>query len=210
MGNFYLNPSGEVGFLTLANWLTLLRFTLVPLLWITLLSSGLLYRSIGLFLFIIGALTDYWDGRAARKRGETTAWGNFMDPLADKLLVLSALWLILLNEDFGNWGGLAWGSVILITFREVALTLTRIWKIQHGSSLKTSLWGKLKTAVQLSAIILGLSLLIGRDITSDLPGWSQFWVTYPLALMLTILFLLSAVFSVISGLLYLKDAHGEV
>ena len=75
--------------ITAANWLTLIRLVVVPLFWYGFLSDSPLLRVLATILFIGGALTDLYDGKLARKRSEETAFGNFMDQLADKLLVLS-------------------------------------------------------------------------------------------------------------------------
>ena len=201
-------PREARGWFNIANGLTTLRLSLVPLLWVTLLSSGRFYRVMGLFIFIAGALTDYWDGKLARRRGQISAWGDFMDPLADKLLVLSALWLILITEKLGSYTLWAYGAAVVITLREVALIVGRMWKLTHGSSLVTSLWGKWKTAVQLITIISGLTFLVVRDFTLTSSHWQAFWREFDLPLLLSFLFGISAIITAISGILYIKDFKG--
>ncbi|MFN3821303.1 MAG: CDP-alcohol phosphatidyltransferase family protein [bacterium] len=205
---FLFEPRGARGWFNIPNGLTILRLSLVPLLWVTLLSSGRFYRAMGLLIFIVGALTDYWDGKIARRRGQISAWGDFMDPLADKLLVLSALWLILITEKLGSYTPWAYGAAVVITFREVALTAGRMWKLTHGSSLVTSLWGKWKTAIQLITIISGLTFLVVRDFTFTSSDWQTFWREFDLPLLLTFLFGISAIITAVSGLLYVRDFKG--
>lgn len=131
-----------------------------------------------------------------------------MDPLADKLLVLSALWLILITEKLGSYTPWAYGAAVVITFREVALTAGRMWKLTHGSSLVTSLWGKWKTAIQLITIISGLTFLVVRDFTFTSSDWQTFWREFDLPLLLTFLFGISAIITAVSGLLYVRDFKG--
>lgn len=155
-------------------------------------------------LFGIGALTDIWDGKIARRRGQVTAFGNFMDPLADKLLVLSAFWAILIREDFGNYGTTAVIWIGVITLREVALTVKRIVKVSGGSALVTSLWGKWKTATQLVAILFALVLFNARSLFVDIESVRVILGKEYMYLIINILMFISMVTSLISGWLYFK------
>lgn len=152
--------SGTV-MVTVANRLTIFRFGVIPFFWICFLSSEAGIRAVATGLFIVGALTDLIDGKLARSRREVTAFGDFMDPLADKLLVLSAFWGIILREPLGEWRLGAGVMVALITLREALLTAMRIWGVVRRRPVVTSIWGKLKTAVQLVAII---SILVAGNL----------------------------------------------
>lgn len=197
------SPRGRVT-VTLANWITLFRLAIVPIFWYFILDESMTLRIYATFLFIFGALSDLWDGRLARRYSQITAFGAFMDPLADKLLVLSAYWALLIRENYGIYLIPAFTFVILITLREVGITLLRIWKIGDGSSVVTSIWGKIKTIVQLVALILILLLLNLRDILIDKGLKHELLVSDSFYLFVNILFFICMVSSIISGLLYLR------
>lgn len=107
-----------------------------------------------LILFCVASFTDFLDGNIARKRGLVTDFGKFMDPLADKLLVTSAL-VCLTNIDYIP----AW-IVITILAREFAVTGLRTLAANDGTVIAASKWGKLKTVTQMIAIIALLLYMI--------------------------------------------------
>ncbi len=199
-------PRGRVT-VTIPNYLTIGRFLVVPFFWYGFFSTGLGLQMTATVLFALGAISDLWDGKIARLRGEITAFGDFMDPLADKLLVLSGFWAILIRENLGAWEAFATIWVVVITIRELALTLLRMSVIRSGSSMVTSGWGKWKTGVQLTSLLFAMvaynlrDYLIGIGEPWNLLGGSELRAT------IAILFLLSAVTSVISGYLYLREGR---
>ncbi len=132
--------------MNLPNKLTLLRIVLVPVT-MALILSGHFY--IGLGVFIIASITDFLDGYIARKNNLVTSFGKIMDPLADKILVFGAL-LCFLQLGFIN----AW-SVIVILAREFFVTGMRVVAVSKGNVIAASWWGKVKTNVQLFAVIIG-------------------------------------------------------
>lgn len=156
--------AGRRVLITISNYLTLFRIALVPLFWICFFSSDWVIRLFATLLVIIGALTDFWDGWLARRRGEITPFGDFMDPLADKLLILSAFWAILWREEMGALGTTAMIWVAIITARETFLTALRIRSVRGRLShpIVTSIWGKAKTVVQFVALFSALLLLNAR------------------------------------------------
>ncbi len=197
------SPKGRV-MVTAANWLTLFRLLIVPLFWFIFFSHNLTLEITATFLFIVAALTDLYDGKLARRRGEVTAFGNFMDPLADKLIVLSAFWALLIRENFDGLFTLALVWIGLITFREVGLTVLRIWAISGGSAVVTSIWGKWKTGVQLTTLIFTLLALNLRDLLEAYGNPSPLFEGIGFVILINILFFFSALTSLISGGLYLK------
>lgn len=133
--------------LTPANMLTSLRMILAPVyLWLFSLHT---WDSIilALLVFIAAAVTDLYDGRLARSRKEITKLGKFMDPLADKILVIGALVQFALMGLVNLW------LVGIIVIRDVWVTTLRIAAIRKGTELKTSENAKLKTTIQLTVII---------------------------------------------------------
>ena len=197
------SPSGKVT-VTAANWLTIFRLVVVPFFWVTFFSPSYSIRIIGTILFILGALSDLWDGRLARKHRHVTPFGNFMDPLADKLLTLSAYWAIFLREDFGRFIILGLVCILLITIREVGITMLRILAIESGSSVVTSIWGKVKTTVQLVTIILLLLLFNSRSLLIEYELEYKLFTSDAFLIFVNVLFIICAFTSIVSGLLYLR------
>lgn len=159
-------PTGHVT-ITLSNYLTLFRLVIVPLFWIGVSSGNWAFNVAATLLLAIGAITDLWDGKIARRRGQITPFGDFMDPLADKFLVLSGFWSIIVFEQFGNLWFFAVCIVFIISIREIWITFLRVAAIRHGSSIKTSAWGKWKTGVELTTLLTTLTAMNVRDILID-------------------------------------------
>jgi len=197
------SPNGQV-MVTAANWLTLFRLAIIPFFWLTFFSQSVSMRIIATLLFILGALSDLWDGKLARRSGQITPFGDFMDPLADKLLVLSAFIALLIREPFGIYLLTAIFWVSLITLREAWITLLRIWIIEGGSSLATSSWGKWKTGIHLTTLILTLVLLNLRDIINAYGKDTGVLSSTSFYLFVNILFFICMIPSIVSGLLYIS------
>lgn len=132
--------------MNLANKLTLLRIFLIPI-FLILLATKMKY---GVYLatgvFIIAAFTDKLDGYIARSRNQVTTLGKFMDPLADKLLVVAALISLTELNRLSAW------VVMIIIAREFCVTGLRTIAASEGIIISASWWGKLKTIVQIVAI----------------------------------------------------------
>lgn len=132
---------------TLPNALSLLRILLTPLFVVAYLRGGYC-EMVAIALFTLAALTDSCDGYLARRYGLTTKFGAFLDPIADKILVIATLWLFV-------WQGfIHWLALVLIVGRDLFVTGLRMKLIMHGTSLKTSNLGKWKTAAQFCAMYL--------------------------------------------------------
>lgn len=142
--------------LNLPNKLTLFRMFIIPVFLLFLLgfAGGIYSRYIALFIFIIAAATDALDGYIARKYNRVTNFGKFMDPLADKVLVCSALIALIETGDISSM------AVIIIIAREFIITGFRLVASDSGVVIAASAWGKLKTISQMIMVmylILGLS-----------------------------------------------------
>ncbi len=141
------------------NALTIGRILVTPLaLWG--LATGTFWGQFtGAFLFILAAISDYWDGRLARQYGVGSRIGQFLDPLADKVLVLGAFILIpflspvgeALARPAGAW--LPWLAIALIAARDLAVTGLRVYYERQNKPLKTLSAAKWKTAWQLTFLI---------------------------------------------------------
>lgn len=134
--------------LTIPNQMTLLRIVLTPVFLFYFLRETPASQLVASIIYILASLTDWYDGWYARHFGVITRWGQFMDPLADKLLVSSALIV------FAWMGYVFWWMVIVIVFRDIFVTLVRIYAIQKGSPIVTSITAKWKTFSQMAIILI--------------------------------------------------------
>lgn len=130
--------------MNLPNKLTLLRILLIPVFVVVLLLG---YYYIAAVIFIVASLTDALDGYIARKYHLITNFGKLMDPLADKLLVTSALICLVELGDIPSW------MVIIILSREFTISILRAVAASAGKVIAASKWGKFKTIFQMVAII---------------------------------------------------------
>ena len=144
--------------MNLPNKLTLLRICLIPVFVILMLSKVSNFFLISCIIFIIASITDFLDGKIARKYNLVTDFGKFMDPLADKLLVLSALICMIEYDLVAGW------MVIIIVAREFTVSILRAIAADNGKVIAASGGGKIKTTSQMIAIIL---LLIGANYSNS-------------------------------------------
>ncbi len=140
--------------MTTASKITLIRVAFIPLyMFLMYLSGGQpgLWMWISLAVFVVASLTDYVDGQIARKCNQVSDFGKFLDPLADKLLVIAAMTM------FCEWGKFpAWALMIVLT-REFAVTGLRLVAVGKGTVIAAGKSGKLKTA----STMIGLCVLMG-------------------------------------------------
>ena len=139
--------------MNLPNALTVFRVILTPFFIYLLFSSSMYSNLYALIIFILASVTDAFDGYYARKYNIETEFGNFLDPLADKILVSSAFISFYLLDLIELW------MVVVILSRDFFITFLRIVMKKNGQSLKTSRIAKSKTAVQLILIIFILIFL---------------------------------------------------
>ena len=143
--------------MNLPNKLTLARVILVPFLVLFLLTGfgGEANRYICILIFVAASLTDWFDGYLARKNNLITNFGKFMDPLADKLLVCSALICMIELKRLPAW------IVLIIIARAFIISGFRLVAAENGVVIAANMWGKYKTATQMIMIIL---LILDSDI----------------------------------------------
>ncbi len=141
------------------NALTIGRIVVTPLCLLGVASGTFTGRLLGTAGFVLAAISDYWDGRLARQYGVGSRVGRFLDPLADKVLVLGAFCVLPFVDPLGPW--MPWWSVGLIAARDLAVTLLRSWRERQGRPLQTSNAAKWKTAWQLTFLITIQVFLVG-------------------------------------------------
>ncbi len=159
----------------LANLLSIFRVLLVPFLIVSIFSQSPLSGIAAIIIFAVAALTDYLDGVLARKIKIRSSFGDFFDPLADKLLVGSVF------VSFAFFPELLvpiW-LVAIILIREVFVTLIRMVALRRGSPLKTEFSGKIKTVIQMFSIFTILVLFfIKKELISQNPSYGHLQNTY--------------------------------
>lgn len=138
--------------MNLPNKLTVLRVIMIPFFVFFMMVDIIpgFTKWIALAIFIIASFTDMFDGRLARKYGLITDFGKFMDPLADKLLVCSALICLVSNKSLAAW------MAIIIISREFIISGLRLIASDNGVVIAASNWGKFKTVFQM--IMIGMSI----------------------------------------------------
>jgi len=130
------------------NKLTVLRILLIPVFLVFLMIDSIPHHFLwALILFAVASLTDLVDGKLARRYNMVTDFGKFLDPLADKMLVTSAL---ICFVELGLTPSVA---VVVIVFREFLVTSLRLVASGSGKVVAANIWGKLKTTVQMSGIV---------------------------------------------------------
>ncbi len=160
--------------MNLPNKLTLLRVFLIPLFVVLLMVpfgfAG--QKWVALAIFVIASLTDLADGKIARKHNLITNFGKFADPLADKLLVCSALICLIELGRIPAW------IVLIIIAREFIISGFRLVAAERGIVIAASIWGKIKTTLQMTMVVLMIADLSALAIITQISMW--------LALILTI------------------------
>ena len=143
--------------MTLATKITLVRIACIPVYMVFMYLSGgtfNMWMMIALALFILASLTDYVDGNIARKRNQVTDLGKFLDPLADKLLVLAAMLM------FCQWNLMPAWALMIVLPREFAVTGLRLIAVGKGTVIAAGWSGKVKTA----------STMVGLCFSMAFPG----------------------------------------
>ena len=190
--------------MNLANKLTICRIILVPIMAIIpylnlqgdFLGMPIMYLLMEL-IFIVASITDKLDGYIARSRNQVTTFGKFLDPLADKILVLTAMVLLV---ELGKIP--AWIPVIVLA-REFLVSGYRLIAVEKGGKvIAASIWGKLKTVTQMIAIIL---VMFDKNAFWDCFRGGLTGVDFGINLVATILLLISTFATIFSGIDYMKN-----
>ncbi|MBQ1785587.1 MAG: CDP-diacylglycerol--glycerol-3-phosphate 3-phosphatidyltransferase [Turicibacter sp.] len=175
--------------MNLANKLTLLRIILIPFFIVCFYIPNLVVNTVsvnnylipyanllGLFIFLLAAITDFIDGYIARKYNMITDFGKFMDPLADKLLVTAALLILIENSLISGW------VVFIILAREFIVTGFRTIAASKGVVIAAGWLGKIKTVVQ----FIMISTLLLLNYPFELFNWPVDRIFVALAVVLTL------------------------
>ncbi len=188
--------------MNLPNKLTLLRIALAFIFIIFLFLPGLAAKISALVTFLLASVTDLLDGYIARKNNQITDFGRLMDPVADKILILSAFVAFVQLQLVPAW------MVVVIIFREAAVSGLRALALAKGRVIAADRDGKHKTAVQVFAIFVILFLIVFREAP---PRSLSFWIESTEAVYKNAIFalmLITVTLTLISGLSYLIKNRG--
>ena len=191
--------------MNLANKLTVFRIILVPIILIIpffnlqgeLWGIPLTYLIIDI-IFIIASLTDKLDGYIARSRNQITNFGKFLDPIADKILVIVAMLILLEAGKLPAW------IPAIVVIREFIVSGYRLVAVEkEGKVIAASIWGKIKTCTQMLGLVLAFidANSFGAIFSGELTG-----VAFGINLLTTILLGISVIATIFSGIDYLKGA----
>ncbi len=180
--------------MNLPNKLTVLRICMTPFFLVALLYNFPHHHLVALLIFAAASLTDMIDGNIARSRNLITDFGKFLDPLADKMLTTAAF-LGFIQLNLGK--GIVWITFIVL-IREFLITSLRLVSAGKGTVIAANIWGKAKTVSQMAAIIL---TIFGQYLLYLLP--ENIVLTLCVDLITNISLWISAVMTVISGVIYL-------
>lgn len=183
--------------MNLPNKLTLTRVILVPFFLLFMYLDIPYSYTIALVIFAAASITDALDGSIARKNNLVTNFGKFLDPLADKVLVMAALAVFVENPEV-NMGAV---PLIIIIAREFMVSGLRLVAAGSGVVVAAGMWGKLKTAFTMATIVL---ILLWMSIIDDFGVIFSSSVLNAADVVITVLIWISTALTVISGGVYLK------
>ncbi len=191
--------------MNLPNKLTIFRIILVPIM-VLIPFLGIRGNFLGIplewivvdLIFVIASLTDKLDGYLARKNNQITTFGKFLDPLADKILVLAAMVMLVEMAKLPAW------IPIIVIAREFMVSGYRLVTVErNGKVIAASKWGKLKTVTQMLAIVLAFLDLnaFGACFSENLQG-----VSLGLNIIVTFMMIIQTIATIFSGIDYMKGA----
>ena len=193
--------------MNLPNKLTVFRIILVPVMVIISLMNipgNTLGIPMNMFImgviFIIASITDKLDGWIARSKNQITTFGKFLDPIADKILVLTAMIIFVEAGKLPGW------IPIIVIFREFVVSGYRLIAVEKkGEVVAANIWGKLKTVTQMVALIIMFidNNYYGAVFSKQLEG-----IPFVLNLLTTILMTVSVIATIFSGYEYVKNGKG--
>lgn len=182
------------------NILTIARMLITPIFLAVILMENLPHRFlIACLIFSIGSITDAIDGHLARKNNQITNFGKFLDPIADKILTTSALLAFMSMGLCNIW------IVMLVLTREFAIASIRMIAASGGVVIPANIWGKIKTVSQMTFTILIMLLGEVWEIIENMKA-DLFAKLPDLSLVSNGLLWITAILTVISGVIYIKDS----
>lgn len=170
--------------MTNANKITIVRFILIPVFMVLLLLQ---YRFAAFAMFVLASITDFVDGYIARKYNQVSNFGKFMDPLADKLLVISCMAI------FTEWGRFPAWALMLVLAREFSVTGLRLVAVESNRVIAAGWGGKIKTAATMVALcfmlvfdiaaidLIAISVIVVTTLVSGVEYFVKNWDVFEFA-----------------------------
>ena len=161
--------------MTLPNILTCVRVLLIPVFMVLAYQNNMPCDIAALIVYVVACLTDYVDGYLARKNNQVTNFGKFMDPVADKLLVMAALLIFIEDGTIPAW------AVAIILGREFIVSALRMVAASEGLVIAANMWGKAKTMITMITLIFLLCpigpIMLGPVSLQDIMIWITVIIT---------------------------------
>jgi len=185
----------------LPNILSGIRILLAPIFLVLFFQDNFILKAIGLAVYIVAAITDYYDGYFARKYKVYSDFGAFLDPLADKFLTFSGFVVLpfIAVEQF------PWWAIILIIIRDTVITALRVYMKRRKVSMVTRFTAKIKTTIQMIFLYIGLAVGLFQGLDFFVGVWVE-WILSTDILFYLMLFVTTV--TVYSGLEYLYVNRG--
>jgi len=181
----------------LPNQLTVLRIVLTPVFFILFLQNSDLLKQISVIVFLLAAITDWYDGWLARKFNYITSWGKFMDPLADKILTSAAFIGFVIIDILPLW------MVILIIFRDFLITGLRSIAEYKKQSFYTSRSAKIKTFLQMAFLYYLLILYALKTFPDFIANYSEIYSLLSNSTFIYYTMMFITLFTVVTGITYI-------
>ena len=190
--------------MNLANKLTIFRILLVPIM-VVIPFLGLKGEVLGIpliwfivdLIFIIASITDKLDGHIARSRNQITTFGKFLDPIADKILVISAMIMLVENSRLPAW------IPIIVLFREFIVSGYRLIAVEKdGNVIAASIWGKIKTITQMLALVVAI---VDMNVFGSIFKGNLDTYHFIINLFATVMMTISVFATIFSGIDYIKE-----
>jgi len=183
--------------MNIANKLTLARIALTVVFIVFLFSKGLTFKVLALLTFAAATWTDFLDGYFAKKRNEISDFGKFMDPIADKVLIISAFLAFVEMKLVPAW------IVLVIVLREFIITGLRFIALAKGEVIEAEMAGKHKTISQMVSIYVILFFIVFKEGSLSIFGFWNEGLEYLLKEIIFYMMLITALFTLVSGISYL-------
>ncbi len=186
--------------MNIANRLTMSRIVLTAVFMVFFLWWQHIWwtKVVALVVFVAAALSDYFDGRIAKKLNMVTDFGRLMDPIADKILVLSAFAAFLQMQLINVW------MFMVIISREILITSLRLFALNKGKVLSASKAGKHKTVSQMAVILFILTFMALQEVMKTFFTWNPSWDGF-FRTSIYVCMLITVAFTLYSGLSYLWE-----
>ncbi len=155
--------------MNIPNRITMLRILSTFIFMFFLFCQGLWAKVISLVIFILAAISDFYDGWLAEKKNMVTDFGKFMDPIADKILVLAAFAAFVQMQLIDAW------MFVIIISREILITSLRLFALNKGKVLAASKAGKHKTLSQMAVIFSILGFIVLKEMMLEFYTWNPSW-----------------------------------